>query len=360
MSLDHFVTLGRSGLRVSPLCLGTMTFGEEFGMGCDAATAFSILDKYIGRGGNFIDTANIYNAGRSEQILGEYLAREPARRQRLVIATKFGGSLYAADPNSGGANRKGILFACEKSLRRLGTDYIDLYWQHWADRFTPVDETMRALDDLVRSGKVRYVGFSDTPAWRVAQSQMIALLRGWTSLVALQIEYSLLERTVEGELVPMANELGLGITPWSPLRGGFLSGKYSRSRTDADSPGRAGAIKRNLNEAAFRVLDVLMEVAADARTTPARCALAWLRSRPGVASPIVGARTLAQLDDNLASLAVTLETAQLAALDAVSQPKLNFPADFLRNAEASSYGGSTINGEHFPAHPWVPRTPVME
>jgi aryl-alcohol dehydrogenase-like predicted oxidoreductase len=337
-----------------------MTFGEDYGIGCDAATAERILDCYIGRGGNFLDTANIYNAGRSEQILGRYLARDPARRQRLIIATKFGGSLYSGDPNAGGASRKAVVFACEQSLRRLNTDYIDLYWQHWSDRFTPIDETMRALDDLVRTGKVRYVGFSDTPAWRVAQAQMLALTRSWAPLVALQIEYSLLERTVEGELIPMALEFGLGVTPWSPLRGGFLSGKYSRTATAAGSPGRVPGIKRNLHETGFRVLDVLATTAAAAQTTSARCALAWLRTRRGVVSPILGARTQEQLEDNLAALDVTLTAGQLAALDEVSRPMLNFPADFIRNAETSSFAGATINGEQFPAHPWVPAKPVTE
>jgi aryl-alcohol dehydrogenase-like predicted oxidoreductase len=352
MSLDEYVTLGRSGLRVSPFCLGAMTFGKEFGIGCDAATAELILDHYVGRGGNFVDTANLYNAGRSEEIIGGHLARDAARRQRLVIATKFGGSLSSGDPNAGGASRKAVVNACEQSLRRLGTDYIDLYWQHWSDRFTPVDETMRALDDLVRAGKVRYIGFSDTPAWRIAQAQVTALTRGWTPIIALQIEYSLLERTVEGELMPMALEFGLGVTPWSPLRSGFLSGKYTRSSTDADSPGRSASVKRNMNDTAFRVVDALVATAAEANTTPARCALAWLRSRPGVASPILGARTLAQLDDNLGALEVTLTPAQLTILDDVSRPKLNFPVDFLRTAETSSYAGTSINGERFAA--WNP------
>jgi len=352
MSLDQYVTLGRSGLRVSPLCLGAMTFGEEFGIGCDPATAERILDAYAERGGNFVDTANIYNGGRSEEIIGQYLARDRSRRPRLVLATKFGGSMSSGDPNAGGASRKAILEACEQSLRRLGTDYIDLYWQHWSDRFAPIEETMRTLEDLVRAGKVRYVGFSDTPAWRTAQAQMIALIRGWAPLVALQVEYSLLERTVEGELVPMALEFGLGITPWSPLRSGFLTGKYTRFATEAESPGRSPWIKRNLNDAAFRVLDVLVATAAEAGTTPARCAIAWLRTRAGVASPILGARTVAQLEDNLGTLDVELSPAQIATLEEVSRPKLNFPADFLNTAATLSYAGTTINGERFAAYPW--------
>src|SRR5204863_6218505 len=167
---------------------------------------------------NFVDTANGYTLGHSERIIGEYFARDPGKRDRVVIATKFFTNLYPGDPNGGGASRKSLVGACEQSLRRLQTDYIDLYWMHLWDKFTPIEETMRALDDLVRAGKVRYVGFSDTPAWKTAQAQSIAEFRGWTPLVALQIEYSLIERTVEGELIPMARELGLGVTPWSPLR----------------------------------------------------------------------------------------------------------------------------------------------
>ncbi|PYR27619.1 MAG: aldo/keto reductase, partial [Acidobacteria bacterium] len=228
MSLNDYVTLGHSGLRVSPLCLGTMTFGEEWGWGTTVAESEAILSRFLERGGNFVDTANGYTLGHSERIIGEYFARDPGKRDRVVIATKFFTNLYPGDPNGGGASRKSLVAACEQSLRRLQTDYIDLYWMHLWDKFTPIEETMRALDDLVCAGKVRYVGFSDTPAWKTAQAQSIAGFRGWTPLVALQIEYSLIERTVEGELIPMARELGLGVTPWSPLRGGVLSGKYTR------------------------------------------------------------------------------------------------------------------------------------
>src|ERR1700704_2991119 len=228
MALNDYVTLGHSGLRVSPLCLGTMTFGEEWGWGATVAESEAILSRFLERGGNFVDTANGYTLGHSERIIGDYFARDPGKRDRVVIATKFFTNLYPGDPNGGGASRKSLVAACEQSLRRLQTDYIDLYWMHLWDRFTPIDETMRALDDLVQTGKVRYIGFSDTPAWKVAQAHTLARLRGWTPLVALQIEYSLIERTVEGELLPMALECGLGVTPWSPLRGGVLSGKYTR------------------------------------------------------------------------------------------------------------------------------------
>jgi aryl-alcohol dehydrogenase-like predicted oxidoreductase len=194
MPLDHYVTLGRSGLAVSPFCLGAMTFGEDWGWGSSVKESEAIMDRYLERGGNFIDTANAYTRGHSEKIIGDHLGRNPARRRRAVIATKFSSSLFPGDPNAGGSSRKGIIGQCEESLRRLQTDYIDLYWLHVWDPLTPIEETLRALDDLVSAGKVRYLGVSDTPAWKVAEAQTIARFRGWTGFVALQIEYSLLER----------------------------------------------------------------------------------------------------------------------------------------------------------------------
>lgn len=207
MALSDYVTLGQSGLRVSPLCLGAMTFGEDWNWGSSVAESEAVMACYFEKGGNFLDTANVYTKGHSEKIIGDFIGSDPSRRDRIVIATKFFGNLYPGDPNAGGAGRKSIVAACEQSLRRLQTDYIDLYWMHNWDKFTPIDETMRALDDLVRGGKVRYIGFSDTPAWKVAQAQMLAQFHGWAPLVALQIEYSLLERTVEGELIPMGAAL---------------------------------------------------------------------------------------------------------------------------------------------------------
>jgi aryl-alcohol dehydrogenase-like predicted oxidoreductase len=351
MPLDHYVTLGRSGLRVSPFCLGAMTFGEEWGFGADARSSTEILEYYVGQGGNFIDTANLYTQGHSEGILGEYFAQDPARRQRIVLATKFSANMFPGDPNGGGANRKSIIAACEASLRRLRTDYIDLYWQHWEDPFTPVQETMQALDSLVRSGKVRYLGFSDTPAWKVAVAQMTADFRGWAPLIALQIEYSLLERTVEGELIPMALAMGLGVTPWAPLRSGVLSGKYSRGNMKADSKGRAPWVARNDSEFVFGVLDVLAAVARRRGTTSARVALAWVRSRAGVASPILGARTLEQLKDNLAALELQLEPEDIVELDNITVPRFSFPIEFLPNATAQAFAGLTVNGKRFGPSP---------
>jgi len=351
MPLNHYVTLGRSGLRVSPFCLGAMTFGEEWGFGSDARGATEILDHYVGAGGNFIDTANLYTKGHAESILGEYFARDPGRRERLVLATKFSANMTPGDPNGGGASRKAIISACEASLRRLRTDYIDLYWQHWEDPFTPLEETLHALDTLVSAGKVRYLGFSDTHAWKVATAQVHAHFRGWAPLIALQVEYSLLERTVEGELIPMAQAMGLGVTPWGPLRSGVLSGKYSRGNMTAASKGRAAAISRNESEFVYGVLDVLAAVAARRGSTPARVALAWVRSRPGVVAPIIGARTLDQLKDNLKALELQLAPEDIAELDRATQPRLNFPTEFLKAATAQTYADLTVNGVRFGAAP---------
>jgi len=266
-----------------------------------------------------------------------------------VIATKFSSSLFPGDPNAGGSSRKGIVGQCEESLRRLQTDYIDLYWLHVWDPLTPIEETMRALDDLVSAGKVRYVGVSDTPAWKVAEAQTIARFRGWPAFIALQIEYSLLERTVEGELVPMALEMGLGVTPWSPLKSGVLSGKYTREGAKDAKPGRGAWVAASLTDRSFAVLDVVRKVAGELGTTPARVALAWVQARPSVASTIIGARSVAQIDDNLGALGVSLPAEAIAALDEVSKPKLGFPADFVRASGTFKRGGTTVNGETGPA-----------
>ncbi|APR76746.1 L-fuco-beta-pyranose dehydrogenase [Minicystis rosea] len=344
MSLKHYVTMGKSGLRVSPLCLGAMTFGKEWGWGSEPEEAKRIIDAFLDRGGNFIDTANGYTKGHSEAILGEHLTGDRKKRDRVVIATKFTTNMFPGDPNGGGSNRKAIIAQCEESLRRLRTDYIDLYWLHAWDRTTPIEETMRALDSLVEQGKVRYIGFSDTPAWKVAQAQTMALLRGWSPLIALQIEYSLLQRTVEGELVPMAQELGIGITPWGPLRGGALSGKYKRADQGKHSAGRGARVTNYLDDRTFDLLDVMGKVAGEQNTTVARVALAWVQGRPGVTSTIIGARTMEQLDDNLGALDVALTPSQVKALDDASKPALPFPCDMLSAVPMFAYGGTTING----------------
>src|SRR5271170_6195603 len=292
MALDHYVTLGRSGLRVSPPCLGAMTFGQEWGWGATVADSETIIDGFRERGGNFIDTANGYTKGHSEKIIGDHLGRHPAKRDRMVIATKFVTNMYRGDANGGGAGRKAIVAQCEQSLRRLQTDYIDLYWLHMNDRFTPIEETLRGLDDLVASGKVRYIGFSDTPAWRVAQAQTIAHFRGWAPLISLQIEYSLLERTVEGELIPMAQEMGLGVTPWGPLKSGALSGKYTRANGGEMKADRGDHVTGSLTDQAYDLLDELQKIAKELGSTVAAVSLAWVHSRPGVTSTIIGARTM--------------------------------------------------------------------
>jgi aryl-alcohol dehydrogenase-like predicted oxidoreductase len=355
MPLDHYVTLGRSGLRVSPLCLGTMTFGQEWGWGSSPEESTGILDRYLELGGNFIDTANVYTKGHAEQIIGDQLGRVTSRRQRTVIATKFFGTMLNGDPNSGGAGRKAIAAACEESLRRLQTDYIDLYWMHCWDRNTPIAETMRALDDLVAAGKVRYIGFSDTPAWKVMEAQMSAKFRGWTPLIALQLEYSLLERTIEGDLVPMALEQGLGVTPWSPLKSGVLSGKYTRANAGQVKAGRGDWATSALTDKAYAVIDELARIAVELGSTPARVAISWVQQRPAVAATIIGARTLTQFEDNLAALDLRLTPAQAARLDALTVPALNFPYDFVNQGAARfSASGTTINGITAEVSPMTP------
>jgi aryl-alcohol dehydrogenase-like predicted oxidoreductase len=350
MPLNHYVTLGRSGLRVSPLCLGTMTFGKEWGWGSEPEESKRILDAFVDRGGNFIDTANGYTKGHSEAIIGEHLAHDRKKRDRVVIATKFSTNMFLGDPNGGGSSRKAIIAQCEESLRRLRTDYIDLYWMHVWDRTTPIEETMRALDTLVEQGKVRYLGFSDTPAWKVAQAQTMAQLRAWAPLVALQIEYSLLQRTVEGELVPMAQELGLGVTPWGPLRGGALSGKYKRADKGKHEAGRGARVTSYLDDRTFDLLELMEKFAKELGTTVARVALSWVQGRPGVTSTIIGARTLPQLEDNLGALDVVLAPAHVAALDAASTPTLPFPVNMLSMVSSFTHGGTTINGQA--SQPW--------
>jgi aryl-alcohol dehydrogenase-like predicted oxidoreductase len=353
MLLDHYVTLGRSGLRVSPMCLGTMTFGEDFGWGSSVEESQRIIDRFVDLGGNFLDTANAYTRGHSEKIIGDHVGRHSAKRDRLVLATKFYSNLYAGDPNGGGAGRKSIVGACEQSLRRLQTDYIDLYWMHAWDANTPIEETMAALDDLVRSGKVRYIGFSDTPAWKVAEAQTIARFRGLAPLIALQIEYSLAERTVEGELVPMAQELGLGVTPWSPLKGGVLSGKYTRENAGKVQSDRQWA-NANLNERTYGIVDALLKVAKARETTAAHVALAWLHARPGVTSTIIGARSIKHLEDNVAALELQLTPEQVKALDDSSTPVLGFPMAFVSRASMYMHPGLTINGLTGGLNPMTP------
>jgi aryl-alcohol dehydrogenase-like predicted oxidoreductase len=349
MPLDHYVTLGRSGLRVSPLCLGTMTFGEDLGWGSSVEESQRIIDRYIELGGNFLDTANFYTKSHSEKIIGDHVGRHNARRDRLVIATKFSGNLYPGDPNGGGSGRKSIIAACENSLRRLQTDYIDLYWLHNWDVHTPIDETLAALEDLVRAGKVRYLGVSDTPAWKIAEANVTARFRGWSAFIGLQIEYSLLERTVEQELVPMAHELGLGITPWSPLKSGVLSGKYTRHNAGQIKADRGVIADSFLTERTYAIVDELESIAKARQSTVARVALAWVQAQPGVSSTIIGARRLAQLEDNIKALEVKLSGEELARLDALTKPTFGFPQNMQPWFPAIHNGGTTVNGVFAPA-----------
>ncbi len=344
MDLDAYRTLGRSGLRVSAMTLGAMTFGDG-SWGADAETSFAILDRFVERGGNAVDTANGYTAGRSEETIGAYLAARPGLRDRLVIETRFSGNMFPGDPNAGGSGRKAIILQVEESLRRLGTDYIDLYWQHNYDRHTPLEETMSTVDDLVRAGKVRYFGLSDAPAWAVARMATIAEFRGWAGVAALQIEYSLLQRSVEGELFGVARELGLGITPWSPLAGGVLTGKYSREETAPAGSGRVKRVAGRMTEQSFAVLDVLLEVSDRLSLDPATVALAWVRQKPEVTSTIIGVRSVEQLERNLASLEAVVPEDAMAELDRATVPRLDFPADLLRDVAIPwQQGGTTVNG----------------
>lgn len=327
--------LGKSGLRVSQLCLGTMTFGEDWGWGSSKDESRQILDAFFEAGGNFIDTANVYTNGTSESLLGEFLKGD---RDRAVLATKYTNAMPGTDPNAGGNQRKNMMRSVEASMKRLQTDYIDLYWLHIWDKITPLDEVMRAFDDLVRQGKILHAGVSDMAAWAVARASTLAELRGWTPFVGLQIEYSLIERTVERELIPMAEALGLGVTAWSPLAGGVLTGKYVEGKAEADARMNSEMMKgfNRDDERARRVVSEVQAVARDVGRSPAQVALAWLRQRPVPIIPIVGARRLEQFRDNLACLDLQLNTSQVERLDTASQIELGFPHDF--------YGRDLVKG----------------
>ncbi|MFJ7217380.1 aldo/keto reductase [Amycolatopsis sp. NPDC098790] len=325
LTLDTYRLLGRSGLRVSPLALGTATFGTEWGWGAEKEEARKLFDTYIDRGGNFIDTANTYTDGSSERLLGEF-ARD--HRESLVLATKYTTLRRPGDPNSSGAHRKSLVASVDASLRRLGTDYIDVLSLHVWDFTTPVEEILRGLDDLVGRGKVLYVGISNAPAWEISRMQAIADLRGWTPLVALQVEYNLINRAAERDLIPMARTMGLGVTPYSPLAGGLLTGKY---RADAGSSARESfnAGLGMVTDRNLAIADVVKKVAEEQGRKPAQIGLAWLLRNPGVTAPIIGARTPAQLEDNLGALEVELTEAQVSRLEEASTINLGYPHDLL-------------------------------
>jgi aryl-alcohol dehydrogenase-like predicted oxidoreductase len=343
--LDTYRLLGRSGVRVSPLALGTMTFGSDWGWGAARDEARRMFDLYLDRGGNFIDTANNYTNGSAERLVGEFAGD---RRDQLVIATKYSCWTRSGDPNSGGNHRKSMIASVESSLRRLDTDYIDLLYLHVWDRTTPVEEVLRGLDDLVRAGKVIYAGISDTPAWQVSRMQAIAELRGWAPLIALQIEYNLIERTGERDLIPMARDMGLGVLPWSPLAKGVLTGKYTRAdldRTGGTETRRSlAATAGSLSERGLAIADLVCEIASETGRTPSQVSLAWTLLNPSVTAPIVGARTSSQLEENLGALDVIFSGEQRARLDEASAVALGFPHELLDRPRTRShvFGGTRI------------------
>ena len=342
MSISNYVTLGRSGLKVSPLCLGTMTFGEDWGWGSSEETARQIFNSYIEQGGNFIDTADGYTNGTSEMLVGKFV-KERKLRDQAVLATKFTFNAQKGNPNAGGNGRKNIYRALEGSLKRLDTDYIDFYWLHTWDKVTPVEEVLLTLVDLVREGKIRYFGLSDVPAWYLAKMQTIADIKSLHRLSALQLEYSLAERCIEREHIPAAQELGLGVCPWSPLASGLLTGKYKRDGVEVQTPdgqkeGRLAIQKGSghpgftklFTERNWGIVNVLLEVANSLEKSPAQVALNWVVQRPGVTSTIIGATKLAQLKDNFAAIdfeipaEALLKLDECSALDATEHPYLFF------------------------------------
>ncbi len=331
----RYKLLGRSGLRVSELALGTMTFGEAWGWGASKDESRKIFDAYAEAGGNFVDTACNYTDGESERFLGDFLR---ADRDHFVVATKYTLTLRRDDPNAGGNSRKNMMRTLDESLRRLGTDYVDLLWLHMWDGTTPVEEVVRALDDLVSAGKVLYVGISDTPAWVVSQAVALADLRGWARFVAVQAPYSLADRVVERELLPMASSLELAFTPWGTLEGGALTGKYL-PEAGTDGPRRYGGAGERVNGIAREVIAVAEEVG----TTPSQVAIAWVRAQPWLAVPILGARSKEQLLDNLGALQLELSDDHAERLSASSGFELGFPRSFLE----SDHVRGLIFGETF-------------
>lgn len=332
----RYKLFGRSGLRVSELALGTMTFGEDWGWGASKEESKRIFDTYAEAGGNFIDTANRYTEGTSETYIGDLVA---ADRDHFVLATKYTLFTRKGDPNFSGNHRKNMIQALEASLKRLATEYVDVYWVHAWDFLTPIDEVMRALDDIVRAGKVLYVGISDTPAWVVSRANMLAEMRGWSSFVGLQIRYSLADRTAERDLLPMARALDLAVTPWSVLGAGVLTGKYLEAGPE-DVEGRAAAW--NVSDRDRSIAEAVRAAAEDLGRTSSQVAINWVRQKPGVIIPLLGARSETQIQDNLKCLEFSLEDEMVERLDSVSAIEMGFPHDFLASdqVEALIYGGT--------------------
>jgi aryl-alcohol dehydrogenase-like predicted oxidoreductase len=346
----RYKLVGKSGLRVSELCLGTMTFGEDWGWGTAKDESRQIFDTFAQAGGNFIDTANMYTNGTSEKMVGEFAGKD---RGRFVIATKYTFPTREKDPNSGGNHRKSLVQSVERSLAHMKLDYIDLLWVHAWDEMTPVEEVMRALDDLVRAGKILYVGVSDYPAWVVSRANLLAEMKGWTPFIALQIQYSLIERTPERDLIPMARALGITITPWSPLGGGVLTGKYNNGNGKTEKDARLNSQWQHLlSERNLAIASTVIEVSRDTGRSPSQVALAWIRAQGTDMIPIIGSRRLAQIKDNMACLDLSLTAAQLKRLDEASAVDMGFPHDFIasdRIREMLSAGTfDQIDKDHIP------------
>ena len=318
----NYKLLGKSGVRVSELALGTMTFGEEWGWGSNKEESKKVFNAFSNAGGNFVDTANRYTEGTSEKYVGEFIASD---REHFVVATKYTLFMRKDDPNFSGNHRKNMMQSLDASLKRLKTDYIDLYWVHAWDYTTPEEEILRALDDMVRAGKILYIGISDTPAWIVSRMNAIAELRGWTQFVALQIKYSLLERTVERELLPMARKLDLAVTPWAVLGGGILSGKYNENKNET---GRA-QMNNSIDENNLSIASEVIKVAKEIGCTPSQVALNWVRQQHGVIIPIIGAKSESQLKNNVDCLKYPLNDEQLNRLNEITKIDLGFPHTFL-------------------------------
>lgn len=331
----NYRLFGKTGLRVSELCLGTMSFGQEWGWGADKAESQKIFDAYANAGGNFLDTANRYTEGTSERWLGEFIRKD---RHHFVVATKYTLHDRLGDINFAGNHRKNMMRSVEESLRRLDTDFIDLLWVHAWDKVTPVEEVLRGLDDLVRSGKVQYIGVSDTPAWVVSRANTLAELRGWTAFAGLQIEYSLLQRTPERDLLPMARNFGMAITPWGAIGGGALTGKYLRGES-----GRIVEHSKRRSDRANTIAAEVVEQAAKLGVTPGQLAINWTRQQPNglTAIPIIGASKAAQLEESLGCLNFEIPSETFQALDEVSAIELGFPHDFLEteNIQNLVFGG---------------------
>lgn len=330
------VLLGKTGLRVSEISLGTMTFGEEWGWGASKDESKAIFDAYANAGGNFIDTANRYTEGSSERFVGEFIASD---RDHFVVATKYTLFDRQGDPNFSGNHRKNLVRSVEESLRRMKTDYIDLLYLHVWDFTTPVEEILRGFDDLVRSGKILYSGISDTPAWIVSQMNAIADLRGWTRFNALQVEYSLIQRTPERDLLPMAHATDMAVTAWAVLAGGALTGKYLTENEEAKRLKEGSA---RLNDRAVAITKTVLAIAEEIGCSPSHVAILWAMARGQVVIPILGARKASQITDSLGALGYSLDADQVKRLNEVSAIEIGFPHDFLISPGVNNvlYGGT--------------------